>query len=121
MSRRDDNASHFSVTRGLIVVERQSGRALDCRARGRASRSTRFFDCLHSPIAIDVHFVDRGVVHEPINGSERHGLIWEDFSYARLLARHLERYLPGHPHVLVRRDDMLRDPSRRREILARQI
>ena len=31
-------------------------------------------------IALDVHFQDRGVVHEPIDGRQRHGLIGENLA-----------------------------------------
>jgi hypothetical protein len=30
-----------------------------------------------SPIAVDVHFEDRGVVHDTVDGGERHSLVAE--------------------------------------------
>ena len=44
-------------------------------ARGRASGSAGFVDGFLATIAVDVHFEDRGVVHDAIDGGERHGLI----------------------------------------------
>ena len=49
------------------------------RVGGRAG-STGVVDGFLSPIAVDVHFEDRGVMHDTIDGRERHGLIGEDFS-----------------------------------------
>ena len=44
------------------------------------SGSTGFVDGFLATIAVDVHFEDRGVVHDAIDGGERHGLVGEDFS-----------------------------------------
>ena len=32
------------------------------------------------PIALNVHLQDRGVVHEPIDGCQRHGLVGENLA-----------------------------------------
>ncbi len=63
-----------------IWIGRQSGRSLNCRARRRASGYAGFFDGFLSPIAVDVHIKDRGVVHDTVDGGERHSLVGEDFS-----------------------------------------
>ena len=44
-----------------------------------ASGSAGFFDGFLSTMAVDIHFEDRGMVRDAIDGGERHGLIGEDF------------------------------------------
>ena len=75
MSRRDSNASDIFVTGDLIVVARQSGGAFDCRARRGATGATGFFDGDLSPVAVDVHFEDRRMMNQTIDGGQGYGLI----------------------------------------------
>ena len=75
MSRRDSNASDIFVTGDLIVVARQSGRAFDCRARRGAPGATGFFDGDLSPVAVDVHFEDRRMMNQTIDGGQGYGLL----------------------------------------------
>jgi hypothetical protein len=75
LSRRDSNASDIFVTGDLIVVARQSGRAFDCRARRGATGATGFFDGDLSPVAVDVHFEDRRMMNQTIDGGQGYGLI----------------------------------------------
>jgi hypothetical protein len=70
------------VTRDLIVVERKSGCRFDCRACWRAPNSTGLVDSFFPAIAVDVHFENRGMMDEAIDGREGHGLIREDFSHS---------------------------------------
>jgi hypothetical protein len=49
-------------------------------------------DSLFSAIAVDVHFEDRGVMDEAIDGRQGHGLIREDF------APFAERLIGGDEH-----------------------
>ena len=62
----------------LIVAERQSGCAFDCRFRWRSASGARAFDRLFSTVAIDIHFEDRGMMHEAVDCSEGHCLVRED-------------------------------------------
>jgi hypothetical protein len=65
----------FLARDGLIVAERRSGSCLDCCARGRASGSRGFVDGFLTTIAVHVHFEDRSVAHDTIDGGERHGWV----------------------------------------------
>ena len=92
----------------LIDAERQSaviGRFgfLDCRVGGWPSASALSLEGFASPVALDVHLQDRGVVDEAVDGGERHGLIGED------LAPFAEGLIGGDQHgsPLVARGDQL--------------
>ena len=56
-----------------------------------------------SPVAFDIHFQDRSVMDEAVDGGERHGLIGEDF--APLAERLVGRDQHGSP--LISRSDQL--------------
>src|SRR5271156_4265218 len=80
LSRRDRIASVILSGRNLFVGTRQSGRCFDCRARWRTSDSSGLVDRLFSSIAVDVHFEDRSVMDEAVDGGERHGGVGEDLA-----------------------------------------
>jgi hypothetical protein len=65
----------------LIDGERQSAFDLvgfrDCRVCRWPTASALSIEDLPPSIAFDIHLQDRGVVHEAIDGRERHGLITE--------------------------------------------
>ncbi len=48
--------------------------------RGRAAGTRGFFERGFPPITVDVHLEDRRMMDEPVDGGERHGSVWEDFS-----------------------------------------
>ena len=75
MSRRDSNASDIFVTGDLIVVWRDNQEELLIVARVAGRRRTGFFDGDPSPVAVDVHFEDRRMMNQTINGGEGYGLI----------------------------------------------
>lgn len=47
-------------------------------SRSLAGRPALSLDGLAATTALDVHFEDRGVVDEPVDGGQRHGVIWKD-------------------------------------------
>jgi len=61
----------------LIAAERQSGGFLDCRVGSRPSGTALPVDGSATAIALDVHLQDGGVMHEAVDGGERHGLVGE--------------------------------------------
>ena len=65
--------------RWLIVAARHNVAVLDCRVLRGPSRALLFsFQRGAAPVAVDVHFEDRGVVHEAVHCGERHSGIWKD-------------------------------------------
>jgi hypothetical protein len=90
------------VLRQPVETTPESGpkvRALASVAKGQRSRrrpaTSRYDGCAVLPsigwaalafergfpaITLDVHFQDRGVVHEPVDSRQRHGLVGEDLS-----------------------------------------
>ena len=64
---------------GLIVGERQRAEVADCRAIWWPPGAFVFsFEGSASPVAVDVDFENRSVMHEAIDGGESHGGIRED-------------------------------------------
>jgi hypothetical protein len=64
----------------LIVAERQSGDAFDCRVLWWPPSAMLFsLDSGTAPVAVDIHFEDGCVVNETVHGCERHRWIAERF------------------------------------------
>ena len=61
----------------LIVAARQSGAFLDCRVRWWPAGTTLAVEGGAAAIAFDIHLQDGGVMHEAVDGGERHGLVGE--------------------------------------------
>jgi hypothetical protein len=58
---------------GVIVARRHGAAVFDCRRSGWPAGALLFsFKGGAAPVAVDVHFEDRGVVDETIDGGERH-------------------------------------------------
>ncbi len=91
----------------LIDGERQSAFGgfgfFDCGVGGGPSASALSIEGFASPVAFDIHFQDRSVMDEAVDGRERHGLIGEDF------APLAERLVGGDQHgsPLIARGDQL--------------
>src|SRR5438132_11415644 len=64
----------------LIVGTRQSGRTVDCRARGGPAGASLAFEGGLAPIALDVHLENGCVMNEAVDGRQRHGVIREDLA-----------------------------------------
>ena len=119
---------------GMIVARRLLGKCLNDAARqsigtsasisilldllGRCVRwwttaSAFAVECGFAPVALDIHLQDRGVVHEPVYGRQRHSLIREDASpLAEWLIGRYEQRSP-----LVTRSDQLEQHTGLRLIL----
>ena len=68
---------HFFLS-FLVVAERQLTLLLDCRARGRSTRTTLAPERGTASIALDIHLDDRGIVDQPVDCSEGHRLVGKD-------------------------------------------
>ena len=66
--------------RALFVVQRHLFGGFDCRARCRSARATLLLNGRRSPLAIDVQLEAGAVMHRPIDGSQRHRGLREDFA-----------------------------------------
>ena len=64
----------------MIVAQRQSGVGFECRADGRPTGAAFAFEGGATAIAFDIHFEDRGVVHEAVDDSDSHRRVGEDFA-----------------------------------------
>ena len=81
MKAGDGRECHFDGRGTLIIVAaRQSGRNFDCRACRGPPGATGLVVGFLASIAIDVHFEDRGMMHEAIYGGQLHGGIEEDLA-----------------------------------------
>ena len=61
----------------LIVAARQSRAFLDCRVSWWPAGTALAIEGGPAAIAFDVHLEDSGVMHEEVDGGERHGLVGE--------------------------------------------
>ena len=64
----------------LIAVERQSTLLLDCRVRGRLTGTTLAVERGTTPIALNIHLEDGGVVDQAIDRGECHRLVGKDLA-----------------------------------------
>jgi hypothetical protein len=89
------------MARALIDAARQSVfGGLDfvgCCVCGRPAAAAFSIDGFAAAIAFDIHFQDRGMMDEAVDGRERHGLVGEDF--APFAERLVGRYQHGPPLV----------------------
>ena len=94
----------------LIVAPRQSAfvllGCLDCHVCRWPSASAFSLEGFTPSIALDIHLHDSGVVHEAVDGRERHGRIGEDL--APLSERLVRRDQHGTP-LVARRDQLEQD------------
>jgi hypothetical protein len=60
---------------------------VDCRVCGWPSALPFGLEGGSSPVAFDIHLEDGGMVHKPVDGSERHGRIWKDLVALQLILR----------------------------------
>jgi hypothetical protein len=71
---------HFSSLPFLIVAPRQSTFLLDYRMRGRPTGTTVAVEGGTTPIALNIHFEDSGVVDQAIDCGEGHRLVGKDLA-----------------------------------------
>lgn len=74
---RGDRPAQDSFERGSCRGALRVG-GFDCRAGWRSAGTTLSVKGGAAPIALDVHLEDGGMVHQPVDGGERHRWIGED-------------------------------------------